>query len=241
MGVIDYSDFIWGDRFKEAFPNYYCKIDDPAHQPMFTRVLSHNSDLPIDDSVLDTFPSVSVWIGQNICTGDSRCYPIPIGLENDYIGGQPGRKQLLAFTARRCETRHAGGLCYYNCRNTNPEREEARRWFFDKLWCTFSEAKDYVAYLEDMARHAFVVCPRGNGLDCHRTWEALYLGRYPIMRREWSLERLYCDLPVLFVDEWSDVTEDLLIRVCDEFAAISWNLDKLKFSWWRGYVEGLFA
>lgn len=31
-------------------------------------------------------------------------------------------------------------------------------------------------------KYAFEICPRGNGLDCHRTWEALLLRTIPIVR-----------------------------------------------------------
>ena len=43
--------------------------------------------------------------------------------------------------------------------------------------------------------------PQGNGLDCHRTWEALILKTIPIVRTS-SLDPLYEGLPVVVVHEW---------------------------------------
>jgi hypothetical protein len=40
----------------------------------------------------------------------------------------------------------------------------------------------------------------------------LYLGRVPIMRRSEYLEYLFKDFPVLFVNNYSDVTEELLLE-----------------------------
>ena len=37
-------------------------------------------------------------------------------------------------------------------------------------------------HLQEMVRHRSVISPMGNGLDCHRTWEALYLGVIPLVR-----------------------------------------------------------
>ena len=64
-------------------------------------------------------------------------------------------------------------------------------------------------YLMQLGRHRFVLSPRGNGLDAHRTWEALLVGAIPIVRTS-ALNSLYESLPVLIVMEWADVTPSLL-------------------------------
>jgi hypothetical protein len=52
-------------------------------------------------------------------------------------------------------------------------------------------------------KYAFVISPHGNGLDCHRTWEALCLGCIVIVKKS-PIDTLYTDLPVLIIDNWSD-------------------------------------
>lgn len=66
---------------------------------------------------------------------------------------------------------------------------------------------------------AFEVSPRGNGLDCFRTWEALALGTIPIVRTS-SLDRLYRDedFPVVIVEAWEEITAARLERWRDELA-----------------------
>jgi hypothetical protein len=47
----------------------------------------------------------------------------------------------------------------------------------------------------------FVLSPPGNGNDCHRTWEALYLGAIPIVQAG-SLAPSICEqLPILVLSD----------------------------------------
>ena len=55
-----------------------------------------------------------------------------------------------------------------------------------------------------MSSCKFVASPPGNGLDCIRTWEALYQGVIPIVKRS-PLDPLFNRLPVLIVDRWTDL------------------------------------
>ena len=67
------------------------------------------------------------------------------------------------------------------------------------------------AFWESLRGYAFVISPWGNGLDCHRTWEALQMRSVPIVRSG-HLEQMYLDhnLPVMVVQSWSDVNETSL-------------------------------
>ena len=62
-----------------------------------------------------------------------------------------------------------------------------------------------------------MICPVGNAIDCHRNWEVIYMRRVPVMTRDPYLEELYKDYPVLFVDNYSQVTKELLIENDDLF------------------------
>jgi hypothetical protein len=54
----------------------------------------------------------------------------------------------------------------------------------------------------------FVLSPPGNGPDCHRTWEAIYSGAIPIVKRDfWPFKTL--SLPVLVVNDWNEVPEKI--------------------------------
>ena len=57
-----------------------------------------------------------------------------------------------------------------------------------------------------------MICPDGNavGCECHRDWEVLYMRRVPVVVRSEYLEKIFDGIPVLFVDSFLDVTEELL-------------------------------
>lgn len=56
---------------------------------------------------------------------------------------------------------------------------------------------------------AFEASPHGNGLDCHRTWEALLLKTVPIVKTS-VLDPIYDGLPVVIVEDWREVTTEAL-------------------------------
>ena len=84
---------------------------------------------------------------------------------------------------------------------------------------------------EQQKEYAFVLSPHGNGLDCHRQWEALALGCIPIVKKS-PIDSIYKDLPVLIVNEWSDITSELLDSTVELFNRHSFNYDKLLLRYW---------
>ena len=93
---------------------------------------------------------------------------------------------------------------------------------------------------KNMTQYAFVLSPFGNGMDCHRTWEALLCGCVPIVRTTVFYE-LFEGLPVLIVENWEDITLTLLKKTVYEFKLKhqnnQFNYEKLKLSyytnWWK--------
>jgi len=86
------------------------------------------------------------------------------------------------------------------------------------------------------SQYSFVISPHGNGLDCHRTWEALVLGCIPIVKTS-GLDTLYKDLPVLIVKQWSDVNDDLLKNTIQEFQNKKFNYERLILSYWVNIIR----
>ena len=90
-----------------------------------------------------------------------------------------------------------------------------------------------------MSKFSFVVSPFGHGFDCIRTFEALCLGCIVIMKKSF-LDVIYEDLPVLLVDEWTDINESLLNKTLDEFKNKEFNYNKLKMDYWTNLVLSKF-
>jgi hypothetical protein len=64
-------------------------------------------------------------------------------------------------------------------------------------------------YLYEMGQYKFILSPVGNGVDTHRTWEALLAGSIPIVESS-VRDVMYEGLPVLIVKSWEDLNLQLL-------------------------------
>ena len=95
---------------------------------------------------------------------------------------------------------------------------------------TWNNQKDY----------AFVISPHGGGYDCHRTWEALILGCIPIVKTS-KIDILYKDLPVLIVNNWSDINETLLAETVYNFSKINFKTEKLLLNYWNNEIRRHFV
>jgi hypothetical protein len=69
-------------------------------------------------------------------------------------------------------------------------------------------------YAEATSQFAYVSAPRGNGLDTHRFWEALYRGSYPVVvRSNWSAVVQTLGIPVIEIDQWSMEELDRVVHL----------------------------
>jgi hypothetical protein len=84
---------------------------------------------------------------------------------------------------------------------------------------------------KNMTNFTFVLSPCGLGLDCYRTWEALCLGCIPIICVK-EFKTLFNDLPVLIVDNWDQITNELLENTIKDFKNRTFNKEKMKLKYW---------
>lgn len=89
---------------------------------------------------------------------------------------------------------------------------------------------------KNMIEYAFVLSPQGNGIDCHRTWEALCLGCIPIIKSS-GLDPLFENLPVWIVHSWTEVTEENMTQKINEFRERTFGYDRLTLNYWRNCIS----
>jgi len=89
---------------------------------------------------------------------------------------------------------------------------------------------------KNMINYTFVLSPTGVGLDCHRTWEALCLGCIPIICVK-EFKSLFEDLPVLIVNNWSEITKELLENTIDDFKNRTFNKNKIYLQYWTKKIN----
>ena len=89
-------------------------------------------------------------------------------------------------------------------------------------------------------QYAFELSPSGNGLDCHRTYEAIILNTIPIVRSN-TLDPIYKqhDLPVVVVKEWNEVTEENLKIWHEQYkdCFTKDTKDKMKITYWENIIK----
>ena len=100
-----------------------------------------------------------------------------------------------------------------------------------------SHEKEQGDYFKEMAEHSLVICPRGNGLDTHRFWEALYLNCIPIVEDNATSRFFYKYLPVIIIDSWFNFN---ISNIYSEYKRVmdgSYTMEMLDKSWWKKTIE----
>lgn len=219
--------FMWREAMH---PSHFKKI----------AIIGH-SDHSVNDSDLDDFDLI-FCINKN--TDNPKVYGLPLGLPNDCddlpILKIQGDKKMVVRISEESHSRT--NIAYINfSENTFPsERGKIITLFSGYNWVKKSTPdQSYlgrIEYLRDLKKSKFCFCPRGNGIDTHRIWEALYMGSFPIVKRHYAHD--FCsDLPIFFIDEWEEINEDLLVNKYNEFVSKKWNYEKLKVSFWEKYIK----
>jgi len=245
--VITYDDLIWGDKFSSHFSDevIFYKIDDLYNRGSFDRkkiFISHNGDLAANIDIWNKISQyTNTWYSTNVVFNNERVKPIPIGLENDYVTNSVGKKECLY--RKMYEECEISKLLYVNHNvGTNPtERSSAYSIFHNTDEITVDNHSSDIAiedYYSRIKNHFFVLSPPGNGIDAHRSWEILYLGRIPIIKDIYH-EDLFSDLPVVKYTDYSQITLEFLEkereRILNNYG--SFNFNKLKMSYWIDNIK----
>ena len=208
-------------------------------------LITHNSDGKIKHNPdkngvdPDDVPkNIAMWYGKNVCVCRKNIIPIPIGLENSYCcPNEHKTEKILELAFAKIERR---GLLYINHNiDTNVNERFLLYNMFD--WATKKRGHNpwrFDAYIMDLKEHMFVLSPEGNGTDTHRTWEALYLGCIPILKRNVITDFFEDKLPILVVDSWSEINQDYLLNEYNRIQKTStYDMKYLDFNFWRKEIE----
>jgi hypothetical protein len=175
-------------------------------------------DTPIDEEIFDKIPKnvLAIYASNSIIFG-GKVKPIPYGIQRK-LKPNDNRHELLKQTIGKKV--NPTKLLYINHSvGNNPERTTINNYFSKFNWVTIEQPRGregdaYLRYLNSILNHKFMICPSGNaiGCECHRDWELIYMKRVPIVKRSKYLEYIFKDIPVLFVDDYTDITEEFLIE-----------------------------
>jgi hypothetical protein len=165
-------------------------------------LVTHNSDysVTVNDFQLLNHPHLKNWFAQNCEFSHTKLKPLPTGLENKQWGSEK-ISQIVEAGKSMVKTK----LLYSNFSvQTHPSRTAALELMKELPYATVEMGVDYEVYLKNLSMHKFCVCPRGNGIDTHRFWEAQYLDAIPIILwGDWTSS--YSGMPILILDNWGEL------------------------------------
>lgn len=201
-------------------------------------IITGYSDYPIGSQELDILECsrLRTWFANNTDIDHPKLVSVPLGLPNEVDFPIYGNSRTLHEVSQT--PKNITNLAYMNFKVSTclSERLDVLNIFSTKDWVISGKPdlseEGYRRYLQEIRNHKFCISPRGNGVDCHRIWECLYLGTIPIVKRSVTLEQ-FSDLPILFVDDWAEVTQEFLQEKYEEFSNKTYNFEKLHMSYWK--------
>merc|ERR1712032_1459570 len=103
------------------------------------------------------------------------------------------------------------------------------------------ENVDLREYEETLSQSRFVICPAGAGFDTSCVWGSQVVGTIPIVESGSGMERLLGTLPVLLVQDFDEVTPELLKSIYPYFLlhAKDWRWDSHTKSAWFSEFNNL--
>ena len=203
-----------------------------------------------ETSVLINSQYLTKWFAQNTqIQHHEKIIQLPIGLDYHTISNNPthnwktpGENHLPRFQEEIISNLRQQMKPYYeripkiyiNFTLNNDRFQQRKRAFLEIPKDLLAINNNFTKRTENwrnITNYTFVLSPFGVGMDCHRTWEALCLGAIPILKAP-NFTKMFENLPVLIVNEWSDITQELLDKTIIDFQSRTFNYDKLTLQYW---------
>lgn len=184
-----------------------------SHFPDMRFVIFTNlEDTPIDDHIFDLIPENVLCVSAvNAISYGGKVVPAPYGMQRRMNPSDKRIEDLCSYM-KKLPSNPPGLLYVSHNEGSHEERIGIKDLFRDKSWAEVHDQRvTYSVFLYNLSQSKFMICPRGNAIDCHRNWEVLYMRRVPIMKKHPYLQELFKNYPVLFVDDFNEVTEELLV------------------------------
>ena len=230
--------FLNGGTLDRFFKDYHPKIKHPYI------IVTHNGDWAVPSKHTKYLDDTKVftWFGQNIDREHPKLHPIPIGIANPKF--KHGKVAILKRAIKKSATfnkRNQGKLIYgnFSVKTNRKVRTPLRDLLQSKPFVFWvPQNRNFGQYLNEMASYRFVASPVGNGVDCHRTWEALYLGCIPIVDNS-CITPLFDDLPVIVIDDWDKITPEFLAKEYQKIIKKPVNHQKLYADYWFNRINDM--
>lgn len=203
----------------------------------FQVVIAHNGDHELSHSAIETMNSSGIKLfATNVKSKLPDVYTIPIGIENAHHRRNGSIHYFNPVQMSALSSKKERDLLVSFNVTTNPE---VRGPLVSELHeAGFANEKMSISeYRSKLANARYVVSPPGNGIDCHRTWEAFYHKTVPVVeKKHWYFENH--NLPVLIVNEFQDFIKLTDSEKNDLYQDIIENkyYDAIYFDYWLRFI-----
>lgn len=211
-----YNDLHMGARIREG----HCNETDKYSIKCWSYTHATFNEIP--DQVVK-------WFCVNAEVDDPRVVPIPFG-----VGSKEVCEQIEGYPERTRDK-----LLYVNFQfyNTDRYRLFAHLNRYPEVTC--KQQVPFDEFLEDLATHKYVLCPPGNGLDCYRTLESIYMGAIPILEKRVGCIAPYRDLvyPIAAYDNLFQIDLVALEQSYNLFMSHSQDTTEVTWPHWESKIE----
>ena len=199
------------------------------------------------------------WVCWNKPSNNTKYISLPIGINhyrnekslksvlNDYIPFEKNKKEKYLLcnwnNATNKELReplmeHCKTLSFCDC--TEYKFAENKKTMESNIEGEITYDITDPEFYVNLSKYKMVLSPLGTGFDCHRTWEALYLGVVPIVFNPCTINEMFTDLPVIFINnintefnkKWLDKKYKKIRYKYKDWLNNPLSLKKLNGSWW---------
>jgi len=219
--------FVRNNHLEEFFKHYLPKIKNSFI------LISHNDDIAVKESYVEFLNEKIIhWFCLNANFTHSKVTPIPIGVQN-MVSCKHNEISIIDSCRKNTPAKDTSILYGFTVGSNLEEREDALQYIKQHPLAVLVQEKDISKYFAQVTQHSFIVSPPGIGIDCHRTWEALYLKTIPIVKEsELTLFFKKNGVPMICVKKWSDILQLNKETLSDIYNNASFENPRLWMYYW---------
>jgi len=158
--------------------------------------------------------------------------PFPIGLK--------ATVDPNVFKNNQCGSHDKTVLCSIQTFTDKRRRNTNNRESFVKTLASngiYNQEIPFEQYQQTLSEYKFIVSPEGNGIDCHRHYEALIAGSIPIVEDNPLIREKYKGCPILYTKDYSEIIVDYLEKVYSEMIDEKYDFSVLFLSYYNPLMQ----
>ena len=193
----------------------------------------HNSDQNFGEKQLKylDIPNCKKIYTQNVNVIHDDVIPLPIGIANSFW--KWGNLDIFDEVLNT-DIDKKSNFIYANFRRVRDVNRLECYENVEKQKIPFVKNKKYKDYLNTLKTYKYCISPQGNGIDCYRMWESLYLKVIPICIRSTLVEYFAKLFPIYIIEDWNDLDVKVLEK---EYSNFNWdNYELLDFNNYIKYI-----